>query len=91
MIQEIRIGPCRKSVIGAINCVRGIHSASGFPFTPEFNQQEVAVQPDGYVTLQGLGEVPVAGKTLPELRNLIQVSYSKIVSEQVITVELKEV
>jgi polysaccharide export outer membrane protein len=61
-----------------------------FPFTPEFNQQEVAVQPDGYVTLQGLGEVPVAGKTLPELRTLIQVSYSKIVSEQVITVELKE-
>jgi len=61
-----------------------------FPFTPEFNQVEVAVQPDGYVTLQGLGEVPVAGKTLPELRNLIQTSYSTIVSPQVITVELKE-
>jgi polysaccharide export outer membrane protein len=61
-----------------------------FPFTPEFNQQEVAVQPDGYVTLQGLGEVPVAGKTLPELRKLIQASYSTIVSPQVITVELKD-
>jgi polysaccharide export outer membrane protein len=61
-----------------------------FPFTPEFNQQDVAVQPDGYVTLQGLGEVPVAGKTLPEVRELIQASYSTIVSPQVITVELKE-
>jgi polysaccharide export outer membrane protein len=61
-----------------------------FPFTPEFNQQDVAVQPDGYVTLQGLGEVPIAGKTLPELRELIQKSYSTIVSPQVITVELKD-
>jgi polysaccharide biosynthesis/export protein len=61
-----------------------------FPFTPEFNQGDVAVQPDGFVTLEGLGEVPVAGKTLPELRQLIQASYSTIVSSQVITVELKE-
>jgi polysaccharide export outer membrane protein len=61
-----------------------------FPFTPEFDQQDVAVQPDGYVTLEGLGEVPVAGKTLPELRKLIQTSYSTIVSPQAITVELKE-
>lgn len=61
-----------------------------FPFTPEFNQGAVAVQPDGYATLTGLGEVPVAGKTLPELRKLIQTSYSTIVSPQVITVELKD-
>jgi polysaccharide export outer membrane protein len=61
-----------------------------FPFTPEFNQGDVAVQPDGYVTLQGLGEVSVAGKTLPELRKVIETSYSAIVSQQIITVELKE-
>ena len=60
-----------------------------FPFTPEFNQADVPVQPDGYATLQGLGEVPAAGKTLPELRELVQTAYSKIVSPQVITVELK--
>jgi polysaccharide export outer membrane protein len=60
-----------------------------FPFTPEFNQPDVPVQPDGYATLQGLGEVPAAGKTLPELRELVQTAYSKIVSPQVITVELK--
>jgi len=61
-----------------------------FPFTPEFNQQDVAVQPDGYVTLQGLGEVSVAGKSLPELRKQLQEAYSKIVSPQEITVELKD-
>jgi polysaccharide biosynthesis/export protein len=61
-----------------------------FPNTPEFDQADVAVQPDGYVTLQALGEVFVAGKTLPELRKLIQDSYSTIVSPQTVTVELKD-
>lgn len=61
-----------------------------FPFTPEFNQGAVVVQPDGYATLAGLGEMSVAGKTLPELRTLMQTSYSTIVSPQVITVELKD-
>jgi polysaccharide export outer membrane protein len=60
-----------------------------FPLTPEFNQPTVAVQPDGYVTLQGVGEVPAAGKTLPEFRKLLQEAYAKIVSPQAITVELK--
>lgn len=61
-----------------------------FPFTPEFNQGAVVVQPDGFATLTGLGEVSVAGKTLPELRGLMQTSYSTIVSPQVITLELKD-
>jgi polysaccharide biosynthesis/export protein len=61
-----------------------------FPLTPEFNQQDVAVQPDGFVTLQGVGEVSVAGKSLPELRQQLQTVYSKIVSPQAITVELKD-
>jgi polysaccharide biosynthesis/export protein len=61
-----------------------------FPFTPELNQEEVHVQPDGYVALESVGEVSVGGKTLPELRELIQTSYSSIVSPQKITVELKE-
>jgi polysaccharide biosynthesis/export protein len=60
-----------------------------FPLTPEFNQPVVAVQPDGYVTVQSVGEVPAAGKTLPEFRQLLQEAYAKIVSPQAITVELK--
>ena len=50
----------------------------------------MAIQPDGYVTLQGIGEIPVAGKTLPEFRQLLQTAYAKIVSPQTITVELKD-
>ena len=61
-----------------------------FPLTPEFNQPAVAVHPDGFVTLQGLEkELPAAGKTLSEFRQLLQEAYAKIVSPQAITVELK--
>src|SRR6476660_3817904 len=38
-----------------------------FPFTPEFNQT-VTVHPDGFITLAGLGDLYVLGKTVPELR-----------------------
>src|SRR5579872_3987036 len=40
-----------------------------FPFTPEFNQQEVTVQPDGRITLLEIGETVAAGKTLADLRS----------------------
>jgi len=60
-----------------------------FPFTPEFDQQDVPVQPDGYASLHGVGDLAVAGKTLPELRELLRAAYSKVVSPQPITVELK--
>lgn len=60
-----------------------------FPLTPEFNQPSVAIQPDGYVSLQGVGDMPADGKTLPEFRKLLQAAYAKIVSPQAITVELK--
>jgi polysaccharide export outer membrane protein len=64
--------------------------AISFPFTPELNQPNVAVQPDGYVSLQGLGELLAAGKTIPEFRKLLQDAYAKIVSPQAIAVELKD-
>ena len=60
-----------------------------FPFTPEFGQT-VTVQPDGYVSLRGLGELHVEGKTIPELTEVLQQSYAKIVHEQVITVMLTD-
>lgn len=60
-----------------------------FPFTPEFDQ-EVPVQPDGYVTLRAIGEIPVAGETLPELRQQVRTVYAKTVSPQVITVQVKD-
>ena len=38
-----------------------------FVFSPEFNQS-VSVQPDGFVTLQGVEELYAEGMTLPQFR-----------------------
>jgi len=34
-----------------------------FELSPEFNQTGVAVQPDGFVTLRGIGDIKVQGQT----------------------------
>ena len=38
-----------------------------FPLTPEFNQT-LTIQPDGFITLQGVGDLHVAGQTVPEVQ-----------------------
>lgn len=60
-----------------------------FPFTPEFNQT-VTVQPDGYITLTGAGDIHVAGKTVPELRELLKTAYANVLHDPVINVVLKD-
>ena len=60
-----------------------------FPFTPEFNQT-VTVHPDGFITLTGLGDLYVLGKTAPELRDLLKTAYAKILHDPVINVILKD-
>jgi protein involved in polysaccharide export with SLBB domain len=37
-----------------------------FEFVPDFNQA-ATVQPDGFVTMKGIGDVKVGGQTVPEL------------------------
>ena len=53
-----------------------------FEFTPEFNQT-VAVQPDGYINLRELGDVHVAGLTVPELTEAIRTGYGKILNSPI--------
>ena len=60
-----------------------------FPFTPEFNQT-VTVHPDGYITLTSLGDLYVAGKTVPQLRDLLRTAYGRILHDPVINVVLKD-
>lgn len=60
-----------------------------FPYVPEFNQV-LTVQPDGYITLQAVGELRVQGRTLPELRLMLLEAYAPILREPVITIVLKE-
>jgi polysaccharide export outer membrane protein len=61
-----------------------------FPFTPEYNQLSVTVQPDGYISLLGVGDLHVEGQTVPEATESIRQAYSKILHNPVITVALTD-
>ncbi|MGH9773813.1 MAG: polysaccharide biosynthesis/export family protein [Candidatus Acidiferrales bacterium] len=60
-----------------------------FPITPEFNQT-VTVQPDGYVTLIGAGDVHVEAQTVPQLTETIRAAYSKILHDPIVSITLKD-
>jgi len=61
-----------------------------FDLSPEFNQTAVAVQPDGFVTLRGIGDLQVAGQTIPQLTQTLHTAYSKILNDPPISVVLKD-
>ncbi|MGA8763010.1 MAG: polysaccharide biosynthesis/export family protein, partial [Candidatus Sulfotelmatobacter sp.] len=60
-----------------------------FELSPEFNQT-VTVQPDGYVSLKAVGDVRVAGQTIPELTQTLRSAYGKILNDPLIAVVLKD-
>lgn len=60
-----------------------------FELSPEFNQT-VTVQPDGFITLKGVGDVNVAGQTVPELSQTLKQAYSKILNDPEIVIMLKD-
>lgn len=60
-----------------------------FEFVPDFNQT-VIVQPDGFVTLRGIGDTKVGDQTLPELTNTLCEAYSKIMVSPSIFIVLKD-
>jgi polysaccharide export outer membrane protein len=60
-----------------------------FELSPEFNQT-VTVQPDGYITLRGAGDVHVVGQTVPQLTETLKQAYGKILKDPVISVVLKD-
>jgi len=60
-----------------------------FELSPEFNQS-VTVQPDGFITLKGIGDIHVAGQTVPELTKTLHDAYSKILNDPLIFVVLKD-
>lgn len=61
-----------------------------FELSPEFNQQTVSVQPDGYITLRSVGDIHVAGETVPELNTTLRTAYAKILNDPLISVTLKD-
>src|ERR1035437_10388740 len=60
-----------------------------FELSPEFNQT-VAVQPDGYITLKGIGSIFIEGQTVPELTDTVKAAYAKILHDPVIAIALKD-
>ena len=60
-----------------------------FDLSPEFNQT-VTVQPDGYVTLRGVGDVHVQNETVPQLTETVHTAYAKILRDPIIAIVLKD-
>jgi len=60
-----------------------------FTMTPDLNQT-VTVQPDGYITLQGVGDIHVEGQTIPDVTESIRLAYAKTLHNPIITVRLME-
>jgi polysaccharide biosynthesis/export protein len=61
-----------------------------FRYTPEFDQ-EVTVQPDGFVQLKGLqNDVHVQGLTVPEVITELQKAYANVLRDPVISVVLRD-
>ena len=60
-----------------------------FEFTPDFNQT-VTVQPDGYITLKEIGDVPVQGETVPQIKETVQRAYAAILAKPVVTIYLRD-
>ncbi len=60
-----------------------------FELNPEFSQI-VTVQPDGYITLRGVGDIQVKGQTVPELTSTLRRAYSGILNTPLISVVLKD-
>lgn len=61
-----------------------------FRFTPEFDQ-EVTVQPDGYVQLKGISnDVHIQGLTVPETIAALKKAYGGVLNEPEISVVLRD-
>jgi len=58
-----------------------------FTLTPEFNQRGT-VQPDGYITLLGVGDLHVEGQTIPDVTQSIRAAYAKTLHSPILTVRL---
>ncbi|HEX4427618.1 MAG TPA: polysaccharide biosynthesis/export family protein [Terriglobales bacterium] len=63
--------------------------AISFTFAPEFDQN-VSVQPDGFITLKGVEQIYVEGTTVPALRETLREAYSSTLHDPEVTIALKD-
>jgi|GEM_PF-1253317 len=60
-----------------------------FTFAPEFDQN-VTVQPDGFVTMKAAGRMRLAGQTLPQITDEIEMAYAGTLNRPGVNVVLKD-
>ncbi len=60
-----------------------------FPHAAEFDQV-LHIEPDGFVSLAGVGDIRVEGLTTRELTEAVQLAYSKVLQEPDVAVELQD-
>jgi len=60
-----------------------------FVLSPEYNQK-VTVQPDGYITLQGVGGLSVLGLTVPQTVDAIKKAYAKTLHDPIVDIDLAD-
>lgn len=60
-----------------------------FALSPEWNQK-VTVQPDGFISLQGAGDVNVQGLTVRELVQAVKKAYADILQDPIVDVDLAD-
>jgi polysaccharide biosynthesis/export protein len=60
-----------------------------FALSPELNQN-VSVQPDGFVTLKEVGSILVEGQTVPELTQTLKNAYGETMNDPEITIVVKD-
>jgi polysaccharide biosynthesis/export protein len=60
-----------------------------FTFSPEFDQI-VSVQPDGYIALRGVKQLPAEGMTVPELQDVIVRAYASVLHDPEVSIVLQD-
>jgi polysaccharide biosynthesis/export protein len=60
-----------------------------FPVAPEYNQT-VAVQPDGFINLDGARSVHVEGLTVPQAVDALKQAYASTLRDPMITIDVKD-
>jgi polysaccharide export outer membrane protein len=60
-----------------------------FPLSPELNQK-VTVQPDGFISLQGAGNIRVEGLTVPGVIEAVKKAYATTLHDPIVDVDLAD-
>jgi polysaccharide biosynthesis/export protein len=60
-----------------------------FPLTPEFDQT-VSIQPDGFASLAGAGDVRLGGLTTQESAEAVRVAYAHLLTDPIVSIDLKD-